>query len=154
VGYNNLTTLNITNAGNLTTLVIENSKLTNFSQQNLPNLTSLSINDTASLNDFSDNTFPNLISLTLINVNLTYVDLILIDSIPILEQLIIRDSVHYAELFNVTINSLQLLQIINNPNFTVFNKNQFNNLAVLDLRDNNISQFCDENLSSLVSLNL
>jgi hypothetical protein len=154
VGYNNLTTLNITNAGNLTTLVIENSKLTNFSQQNLPNLTSLSINDTASLNDFSDNTFPNLISLTLINVNLTYVDLILIDSIPILEQLIIRDSVHYAELFNVTINSLQLLQIINNPNFTVFYQNQFNNLTVLDLRNNNISQFCDENLSSLVSLNL
>jgi Leucine-rich repeat (LRR) protein len=73
---------------------------------------------------------------------------------PILEQLIIRDSVHYAELFNVTINSLQLLQIINNPNFTVFYQNQFNNLTVLDLRNNNISQFCDENLSSLVSLNL
>jgi Leucine-rich repeat (LRR) protein len=73
---------------------------------------------------------------------------------PILEQLIIRDSVHYADLSKVSINSLQLLQIINNPNFTVFYQNQFNNLTVLDLRNNNISQFCDENLSSLVSLNL
>jgi Leucine-rich repeat (LRR) protein len=73
---------------------------------------------------------------------------------PILEQLIIRDSVHYADLSKVSINSLQLLQIINNPNFTVFYQNQFNNLTVLDLRNNNISQFCDENLSSLVSINL
>jgi hypothetical protein len=70
VGNNQLTTLNLTDATKLITLVIEQSRVINFNSYNLPSLVSLFMNNTAPLSSITFKSFPKLINITLININI------------------------------------------------------------------------------------
>lgn len=127
VGDNSLNNLTLTGATKLKTLVIENSKLTNFSSQTISSLTSLSINDTGALTTFADNNFAALNDLTFSGIKIAEIDSSN-NTFTVLKQLVVRDSPGYVRFISHNIASLTSLQIINNPLFTDYTSNTLINL--------------------------